>query len=170
MEQWHCCPRKHLHRERHQGLCFQAAGSNAYAYTDCKRDCDFNSHIYSYFHCDRDPDFNSNSDCYCDLHSNYDAGTQSNIDTYSYSYQYTQAESYCQAKPDSTDASHPSTAAWGVIDSGAHASRMLVSASRRNELYRTSQSASGLSAKGKLRDGEDAIASTRDARATPERH
>jgi hypothetical protein len=39
------------------------------------------------------------------------AHSHSNGDIYGYSYQHTQAESYCQAKPDSTDASYSTATA-----------------------------------------------------------
>jgi hypothetical protein len=51
-----------------------------------------------------------------------------------------------------------------VSDWGAHASRVLVPASRRNELSQALLLILDLAA-SKVRDGEDAIANTRDTRA-----
>ncbi len=48
----------------------------------------------------------------------------------------------------------------------AHASRVLVAASRRNNLFKRDQRAADFVASRKVRDGEDAIASMRDACAT----
>jgi hypothetical protein len=68
---------------------------------NCNRYGDCNSNGYCDCHCNRN----------CQFDSNYDAGAESNIDTYGYSYDYAEAESYCQAKPNSTDASYSTATA-----------------------------------------------------------
>jgi len=52
------------------------------------------------------------------------------------------------------------------LDGVAQASRVLVSASRRNNLFLKRQLQNRVEYTGKVRDREDALASTRDACAT----
>ncbi len=69
---------------------------------------------YSYIHDDAQCYGNSYCDCHGDLHShfhpNYDSATNSDIYTYSYFDDYTQADPYAQAACNAEGTTHPAAA------------------------------------------------------------
>jgi len=84
MEHWHCCSRKHLRRERQQGLCLPRSrrrnaypDSNTYgngnAHSNSNSNCNFQSNIYTNAHCDRHGNIESNIDPDC--HGNCESDT-----------------------------------------------------------------------------------------------
>jgi hypothetical protein len=90
---------------------YGATKSYTDVYANCYCDCDVNA--YCHFHC------NSYCDCHGDFHShfhpNYDSTTNSDIYTYSYFDDYTQANPYAQAAWNAESTTHPAAAPESVI-------------------------------------------------------
>ena len=91
MEHWHCCSRKHLRRERQQGLCLpRSRRRNAYPDSNSYGNCNAHSHYYSdrncncYGNCNAHSNSNSNcnfqSNIYTNAHCDRHGNIESNID------------------------------------------------------------------------------------------
>jgi hypothetical protein len=102
MEHRHGRSRKHLRRQRQQGLCFPCARRIAYAYSHSHCDADCITYIDRYCNCN--PNFNSYSYCnsYRDSYSdrNSDFNCQSHADCNyaaadSHAYSYVHGNTQC---------------------------------------------------------------------------
>jgi hypothetical protein len=97
------------------------ADGNSDSYGATKSYTDGYSDVYANCYCYRNCNFHCNSycDCHGDFHShfhpNYDSATNSDIYTYSYFDDYTQANPYAQGACNAESTTHPAAAPESVI-------------------------------------------------------
>ena len=137
-----------------------------FADANCASKCNADSYAYEYTQCYTNGYRHGYSEHYAYCYGYIHADAQCYSNSYSYGYGHRETNAYCEAQRNSEATSYTAAAPLrepGVAILGsARASRDLVSASRRNEL--SWRFAAGLNRVGReVRDGEDAIANTRDA-------